>query len=100
MDEIQLHDESTLTIKVVDQANQPVDVSTGIAFEFIFRKPSRTRWVVTPTPNPAIALNALSYTFQTSEVDEINTWQVQAKVQLASGQWHTTKSQFLVKENL
>ena len=103
--EIHVNDVGTqFLVTVVDADENPMNISTAITKEVIFKKPSGA--LVT---HPATFYNdgsdgKIYYVSQDGDLDEIGAWKIQCHVITSdNGQtanWHTNFSAFKVHRNL
>lgn len=103
--EIHVNDVGTqFLITVVDSDNNPMDISSAIQKEVIFKKPSGALVTLPATFYTTGADGKIYYVSQDNDLDEIGAWKIQCHV-VTSGDgqmanWHTNFSAFKVHRNL
>lgn len=98
MVQVQLGDVGTaFDVSVYDQDGNLMDLSTATALYVIFLKPDGTNMVASAT-NPSTG--KVRYVTRTGDLDQVGRWEIQAHIEMAGADWHTTVGKFKVLENL
>lgn len=100
VEEIHQYDVGTIFQITLEECDVIVDISSATIKEIIFKKVSG----ITITKTAIFVIDGtdgrISYTTIADDLDEIGTWEIQAKVVLPTGTWHSSKSKFKVWSNL
>jgi hypothetical protein len=98
--EIHIQDIGTSFELAVYDGDVVVDISTASALIILFQKPdgtttSRTGVLLTDGTDGVI-----QYITVTNDLDQVGTWQAQARVSLSAGTWSSDTHKFKVYPNL
>jgi len=96
---IHVGDYGTVVNMTVTEDGAEVDISTATAKKFIFKNRSGRVEVDADFVTDG-SDGELTYTFLEGDLDTAGTWQVQAKVTLATGEWFTEAQTFQVVQAL
>lgn len=98
---IQVGDIDTqLVIRVLDETGKSVGIGSAQTLLIKLRKPSGTVIQRSASIVGSPDDGAIGYRTVLGDIDEAGTWRIQALVEIAPGQWHTTISSFSVGANL
>ena len=89
----------TLTIKNRNR-NRPLNISGATVKQFKFQKPSDATFDVTALFVTDGSDGKLEYQWVEGDLDEEGTWNVQAYIEDAAGEWHSDIEEFDVGENI
>lgn len=99
-EEIHLNDIGTIFELTVKDGNVTLDISTAIAIEIIFKKPSGTVVTQTAAFQTDGTDGIMQYTTISGDLDETGGWKIQGRVQLPTGHWSSDTHSFKVYGNL
>lgn len=102
MSEIHVGDIGTIFERTVkDQSDVVVDCSAATVKKLIFKKPDGTVVEKTAAFTTNGADGKLRYTTTAlTDLDQAGPWQLEVYVELPSGKWHSSISNFMVYGNL
>ncbi|HXH05869.1 MAG TPA: hypothetical protein VNI83_04690 [Vicinamibacterales bacterium] len=98
--EVRLGDTGTkLRVALLD-GETPVDLSALVVGKLKLRKPDGTviERVATVVPPPSSGV--LEYTTIAGDLDQVGQWEIQAYIEVGTGQWHSTREIFVVSPRL
>lgn len=100
VEEIHVGDIGTVFEVTLNDCDAIVDLTGALSQELIFKKPDKsviTRTTVFKTDGTD---GIITYTTVANDLDQKNSWQVQAKVTLPTGTWSSDIHKFKVYDNL
>lgn len=100
MSEIHLNDVGTSFEITLQDDETIVDVSNASVMEIIFKKPSGTVSVKPATHLTDGTDGVIRYISEVDFLNELDEWEIQARVTLPTGNWSTDIQNFVVYENL
>ncbi len=89
-----------LVIKIVDQSNVAVDVSSAATIEFLFQKPDGTFVTVIGEFATDGTDGRVRYVTEANDLDIPGTWKYQTHVVMGPVSLYSTVGKFKVKSNL
>lgn len=99
-EEIHVNDEGINFLVNLLDCSSVVDISAATTKQIIFQKPDCTVITKTATFYTDGTDGILSYSSVTGDLDLAGVWRIQAYVITPSGKYHSSKSTFIVFENL
>lgn len=99
--EIHIGDKGTVLRATIKDSGTAIDISSASSLYFIFKKPGGTAFTVTASYVNAGTDGSIQYTIPTTTtLDEAGKWQLQAKIEFSSTQFHSDIYEFTVFKNL
>jgi len=99
-DEIHVGDVGTVFEITVQDGGSVIDISSATTKDIIFEKPDRTNLTKTGSFTTDGTDGKIRYTTAADDLDAVGVWQIQAKIVMPSGTWHTNIGEFRVHRNL
>jgi len=102
IDKLRLGDVGTVfRIRIIDKAEEAIDLKDCIVKQIIFRKPDDTYVEKDSDFYTDGSDGYIQYTTIFGDLDQAGIWHIQSHIEFdVSNSWHTTIDSFLVSENL
>lgn len=98
--EIHLSDIGTVFEVTIKDGSVVVDVSGATTKQIIFQKPDGTKITKAAVFTTDGVNGKIEYVSVSGDLDTVGTWQLQGRVVIAAGDFHTDLSEFEVHENI
>lgn len=86
-------------VQFLDKDGVPLDISTSTARVLYFKKPDGTITSRTAAIDAPSGVGWAIYTSSPGDIDQYGMWEIQGKVAIGAGNWHTEPDNFKVGES-